>query len=469
MIIYNLSIQTGCVPHKLKCSKIIPVHKSNSVYDCNNYRPISLLSYIDKILEKLIHRRLYQYLMNINFFCDNQYGFRPHHNTELALLSLTDRIYNAINEGNYVILLSVDLRKAFDVIRHDILIDKLEHIGIKDFMLKWFQSYLSERPHQTLANGSLSDNLISQSGVPQGSSLGPLLYLIYINDIKQLFPDNHLNIFADDTCLISLASDLKEAVNDMNNKLRELDNFLSANGLKINESKTEFMLLKPKGKKIIDSYKVFFKDKALKETLHTKMLGFHINNTLSFSNHIDTLIKTKLRKYLPILFKLRNSMTKKCLLQIYYSNVYSLLSYCILVYNYGNIDAVNRLERLQKRILKVIFNTSSKNIDIVMKQNGIFSLTQIYRYKLLTLGHSIIYNIEGLPKHFRNIYREKSLLSLRNKFDFVTPYYRTSMGQRCLDYKLAKEWNKLPSNMKTISNSKLFQSKLKTFLLNKDT
>ena len=385
------------------------------------------------------------------------------------MLSLTDRIYNAINEGNYVILLSVDLRKAFDVIRHDILIDKLDHIGIKDSMLKWFQSYLSKRPHKTLANGFLSDSLMSQSGVPQGSSLGPLLYLIYINDIKQLFPDNYLNIFADDTCLISFASNLKEAVNDMNYKLHELDIFLSANGLKINETKTEYMFLKPKGKKIMDSYKIFFKDKALKETFHTKMLGFHINSTLSFSNHIDALIQTKLRKYLPILYKLRKSMTKKCLLQIYYSNVYSLLSYCILVYNYGNINAVNRLERLQKRILKIIFNTSSKNIDIVMKQNGIFSLTQIYSYKLLKLGHSIIYNTDDLPKHFRNMYREKNLLSLRNKFDFVTPYYRTSMGQRCLDYKLAKEWNKLPDNMKTISNGKLFQHKLKTFLLNSDT
>ena len=149
-----------------------------------------------------------------------------------------------MNEGDYVILLSVDLRKAFDVLRHDILLSKLEHIGVNGSMLHWFDSL---RRHRTLANSTFSEYLFSKSGVPQGSSLGPLLYLIYINDIRNLYSDSELNIFADDTCLISSASELQNAVNDMNTKLIKLDTFLSANGMKINESKTEYIMLKPKG------------------------------------------------------------------------------------------------------------------------------------------------------------------------------------------------------------------------------
>ena len=122
--------------------------------------------------------RLYGYLTHIDFFCANQYGFRTNHNTELALLSLVDRIYRVINDKLHVILLSVDLRKAFDVIRHEILLDKLKTLGINGHMLMWFESYLVNREHQTLVNGTLSKVLLAKHGVPQGSSLGPLLYLI---------------------------------------------------------------------------------------------------------------------------------------------------------------------------------------------------------------------------------------------------------------------------------------------------
>ena len=123
--------------------------------DCANYRPISLLSFINEIFEKLVYFQIYTYLTKLDFFCTNQYGFRANHNTELALLSLTDRIYKAIDQKQYVVLLSIDLRKAFDVIRHDLLLGKLENIGFKDNVLKLFSSYLTNRNHKTMVNGFL--------------------------------------------------------------------------------------------------------------------------------------------------------------------------------------------------------------------------------------------------------------------------------------------------------------------------
>ena len=199
----NLCVKEGCMPDFLKTSLIIPIYKTGPKTDLANYRPISLLSYIDKALEKAIHSRLYKFLSKNEFFCKNQFGFRENHSTELALLSLTERIYEAVDNKKYVIIVSVDLRKAFDVIQHDILLDKLENLGIRGFMLKWFSAYLKNRTQKTIVNQTVSHTLPVKCGVPQGSSLGPLLFLIYLNDIKNIFKTNEINIFADDTISVS--------------------------------------------------------------------------------------------------------------------------------------------------------------------------------------------------------------------------------------------------------------------------
>ena len=154
------------------------------------YRAISLLSYLDKILEKAVHQRLYRYLNRINFLCSNQFGFRENHSTEAALMSTINRIYKLLDESKYTILISIDFRKAFDVIRHDILIDKLEHIDIRGFMLEWFKSYLNDRKQQTQANSVISDSLTVKTGVPQGSSLGPLPLVKKIAEKLQFIHDN---------------------------------------------------------------------------------------------------------------------------------------------------------------------------------------------------------------------------------------------------------------------------------------
>ncbi|MEL7309811.1 MAG: reverse transcriptase family protein, partial [Pseudomonadota bacterium] len=203
----------------LKSSKIIPVFKNDSRLECKNYRPISLLSFVDKIFEKLISVRLYEYLMNIDFFCRNQYGFRTHHSPEYALLSLLDRVYKNIDSKKNVLLISVDLRKAFEVIRHNILIKKLENVGIGGSELRWFSSFLENRKHRTFVNDILSEPLYMKTGIPQGSCLGPLLFLIYINDINQVFDENEINIFADDTVIIITGDNIDQMKHLANFKL----------------------------------------------------------------------------------------------------------------------------------------------------------------------------------------------------------------------------------------------------------
>ena len=222
----------------MKLSTIIPVFKHGSRQDYKNYRPISLLSYVDKILERAVCSRLSAYLNQLNFLCCNQFGFRSKHSTELALISLMDRIYSAIDAGDFVLFISIDLRKAFEVIRHDILIEKLENVGIRGSILQWFVSYLNDRWHRTYVNNSHSNYLCMKTGVPEGSCLRPLMFLIYVSDISNIIDSGMLNMFADDTVILIRGSNIKDIFANANNKLKILGNFFKANGIQINEDKT---------------------------------------------------------------------------------------------------------------------------------------------------------------------------------------------------------------------------------------
>ena len=462
--ILNKCILDGVMPQKLKMSRIIPIYKNGKRTNYNNYRPISLLSYIDKILEKAIHTRIYSYLTKINFFCNNQFGFRHKHSTEHAILSLMERIYKHIDVSEYVILISIDLRKAFDVIRHDILLSKLEHIGIRGHTLSWFKSFLEDRPHCTYANSKCSDYLNMKTGVPQGSCLGPLLFLIYMNDIRNSIDENYLNMFADDTTIILHATDKNYLIELANTTLVLLDKFLTANAVRINESKCEYMLVCPKGKSIYTHEPVFYKNVPLREVNAIKFLGVYIDKKLNFTNHTEKLIK-KLRKYIAIFYKIRRFVTKKHMLLVYHSNVCSLISYCLLVYGRGNTQNLDRIERLQKRILKIILSKSNAEINMAMKKNKLLSLRNLLKYKLLCLGYQIVNNATLIPSFLKDKYQCKKDLGLRNKLDFIKPYYRSNIGQRCIDYQLSIEWKDVPHNLKSLINYKLFKKKMKEELL----
>ena len=206
--IINMSISKGIFPEKLKIVKVIPLHKGGSTQDLNNFRPISLLSIFDKIIEKIIHKRLYHFLEHHHILFENQFGFRKNNSTSYALMEITEKIKECIDSGKFGCGIFIDLRKAFDTVNHSILFKKLEHYGVRGMLLEWFISYLTDRKQCVFYNGESSNLKPISCGVSQGSVLGPLLFLIYINDLPNISTDLKFFLFADDTNIYFESGDL---------------------------------------------------------------------------------------------------------------------------------------------------------------------------------------------------------------------------------------------------------------------
>lgn len=240
-LLINMSISTGIVPEVLKLAKIVPVHKSKSREEFSNYRPISLLTSLSKVLERVIHKRLYAFLEQCLILNSNQYGFRKKHNTIDAVIKFISDIAIAEDSKNSTLAIYLDLSKAFDTLNHTLLLKKLEHYGIRGISLQWFKSYLSNRSHyvEYQKHKSIVKNI--ECGVPQGSILGPLLFIIYINDLPKVLEHTKIILFADDATVYVSGRNIDNLYAKLNGELQVLSDWFRANILSLNESKTQHM------------------------------------------------------------------------------------------------------------------------------------------------------------------------------------------------------------------------------------
>ena len=284
--IINLSFKNGIFPNCIKEANIIPVHKKEAHNIIGNYRPISLLSNVGKIIEKLIHIRVYSFLTKNDLFFTNQFGFRNHHNTNHALIQITEKLRHAIDNGQFACGVFVDLQKAFDTVEHSILLHKLNYYGIRGVANDWFKSYLTNRQQHVTVYGKKSRKLDIKHGVPQGSVLGPLLFLIYINDLHKAIKNSDVYHFADDTSLIHSSTSLKKLNKNINHDLKLLCEWLRANKISLNASKTELIIFRTKQKTISKNLNFRISGQKLVPQSLVKYLGIQIDEHLTFQHHL---------------------------------------------------------------------------------------------------------------------------------------------------------------------------------------
>ena len=289
--IINLSLQKGIFPDKLKLTKVIPIYKANDPSLFTNYRPISLLSNFSKFFEKVMHNRITEFAEQYNILYRCQFGFRKNYSTSHALIHLINRISTAIDQRETTVGVFLDLSKAFDTLDHEILFAKLEHYGIRNVALQWIKSYFSNRRQFVKINQTCSSTQTIKCGVPQGSILGPLFFILYINDLPRASKLTEPLLFADDTSIFFSNSNPNYLENVLNNELLNIDIWLKCNKLSINVQKTSYVIFRPSQRKVNHNFSLSFGGQPLTQSNVTKFLGVYLDEHLTWKYHINFVCK----------------------------------------------------------------------------------------------------------------------------------------------------------------------------------
>ena len=471
--IFNLSIQSGVFPSLLKIAKILPIYKKGDHSSVCNYRPISLLNTFGKILESIVSSRLNNYLTKYDIFYKYQFGFRHKYSTKLALLDSVDDIFDSLDKKQYVAAIFFDLSKAFDSLDRDILLHKLYNYGIRGPMHSWLKSYLSNRSQYVILNNAQSTMLSVDYGVPQGSVLGPLLFLLYINDIGNI-PNlpAYPKIFADDTNIFINASNLIKLNRNCQDAIDRISDWMLANRLTVNYEKTNYMIFSP-NKQLKDSsvLELTIDNFKIKKVTSIKYLGIYIDENLNWKTHIQDLCQS-LRKYVGIFYKLSLKLPQKILKILYFTLVYSRILYAVEIYANTYITYLHDLMIINNRILRILQHKPihTSTIDLYRSFNTL-PVDKLFQYQILLHAHAIYFHPESVPTIFLNNNKRNNEIHAHNtraSQDFHKVSITSIFGKKLSSNVYAKLWNLLPIHLKTEINRNVFKTLLKVFLASHD-
>ena len=344
----NLSLRSGVFPSELKLAKVVPIFKAGDTSAINNYRPIFVLSFFSKVFEKIVYNHVLDFIDDNNVLYDYQYGFRHSHSTQQAIITLVDRITKSLDKGHIAITILLDLKKYFDTVDHRILPRKLYAYGIRGALLKWFESYLTGRTQYVAFNGTNSDIHYVKCGVPQGSILGLLFFILYMNDICSVSKLLFTLLYADDTCVMLSGKDLKDLIAVLIVELISLCDWLKSNNLSLNTQKTFFMVFHRARLKSANCNDLVIDNASITRVYSAKYLGIIIDVKFNWIEHI-TYIKNKISKAIGIMYKARQYLNNSSLVNLYYSYVYPYLTYCIEVWGCAYPTHLQFLFLLQKK------------------------------------------------------------------------------------------------------------------------
>ena len=471
--IINLSLQHGTVPSALKSAIVTPLLKKPSLDPdiLKNYRPISNLPFISKVLEKVIAARLNEYLSTNSLFEPLQSAYKQFHSTETALIKVHNDIIMSLDTGHYVILVLLDLSAAFDTIDHAILLERLSTLGIQDLALEWLSSYITDRTQSININGQFSSETSLHYGVPQGSVLGPLLFSLYITPLGQIIRQHNVKFhqYADDNqlYLAFTRANTSTAVTQMEEGLQDIKTWMQNNKLQLNDGKTEVMLIRSKFD-ITPSpvTSININSTIIKPVTAARNLGVMFDNTLQFHKHIVSTCQSiyfiirrigQIRKYLS---------TQACL-KLIHSTLVAKLDYGnALLYGLPTAQ-INLLQRAQNSAARLITRTKKyDHITPVLQQLHWLPVTYRIQFKILLITYKALHDLA--PQYISDLIKQNNTcrtLRSSNKQLLSVPKTRLkSYGDRSFSHSSPSLWNHLPNDIRTAPSVEIFKSRLKTHL-----
>ena len=466
--IFNLVLSKGKYPDLLKVAKVIPIYKKGDSTLPENYRPISLLSCFNKLLEKMIEKRIKNFLLQNNSLYDYQFGFRTGYSTSQALLEISHTIYSQLNNNNNILGLYLDLKKAFDTVDHTILLQKLSHYGIRGNAHALMKSYLLNRKQTMYVNRVYSGQKNITTGVPQGSVLGPLLFLIYVNDIQTADPGCSMRLFADDTNVFIHDKNCMNLTIKASQTISNLQKWFNINKLTLHLGKTNYTVFHCKrdhNKCCPDHF--YVNQTKICRASSVKYLGVLIDEDLSWKDHIQDLTN-KLVKYTSIFFHIREKIPPAVALQMYYGLVYSRLSYGIEIYGMAKSSTISPLQVMQNRLLKILtFKHRRFPTNSLYQELEILKVSDIHNLRLYVMIYK--YVTGKLPEIFNNIFQDSEsqpgTINTRNNSLFNVTRQNNIYGKLMLNNYGFNLWQRIPISIKQSTTLSSFKSAVKKYLM----
>jgi hypothetical protein len=471
--IANLSFEKGIFPTELKTAKVLPIFKANDPSIPKNYRPISLLPVFSKILERLVYNRLYKYLTLHSILSPSQYGFQENRSTEQAILEMQDRIIQSLNRKLYSLGVFLDLSKAFDTLNHPILLNKLYQYGIRGSALNWFSSYLKERPQFVNFKNvnSISDKIVC--GVPQGSILGPLLFIVYMNDLASIPNRPDMILFADDTNLLYQHKNFNSLIHEVNSSLSTIANWFTENKLSLNIEKTHFIIFHRPRQTILHQKPIIqINSQQIQQMQNVKFLGVFLDDNMNWKTHLNKK-SLQIARVNSVLCRLRYQLPPHTLKLIYETLILPHIQYAIT--SWGNVQnaIIKRMKTLQKKSIRLITNSKyNSHTSPLFKELKLLTLDDIFQLNCCKIYHK--YTKGLLPYYFQcQLQSNRDIHSHQTRQqDLIHTHNITSeLMKQTINYKISICWNNIPLELreKTSSSVQTLTKNIKYHFISKYT